>query len=296
MNACWSKRASGGTGMRGKRGKPVQPLFNRGSGQPWRWARGLVGAGLVSLGLSGCAQFWDNVTSNDFHFSSLWEKDPNPMLVLRDSKDGDKRARALRALKEPKQFGGDDKDQDAVVGILVAAAKEEKQPLCRLAAIESLGHFKDPRATQGLIDAYYKATAFQPETATVVQVAALTSLGETKNPAGVDLLAKVVRAPSPAFDVTDTEKQQEHDRRLAAAKALGNFTHYQATEALVYVLKNEKDVALRDRAHDSLVAATGKDLPDDPRLWDKELNDPLAAGKTVDQNKKFTLTGWFNKD
>ena len=74
---------------------------------------------------------------------------PNPLLVLRDSSDGDKRAKALRALREPKQYGGGDAEQEAIVSILTTAATTEKQPLCRLAAIQSLGHFKDPRAVKG---------------------------------------------------------------------------------------------------------------------------------------------------
>ena len=59
----------------------------------------------------GCASFWDDVTSRDFSFSGMFTK-PNPLLVLRDSSDGDKRAKALAALHEPKQHGGSDAEQD----------------------------------------------------------------------------------------------------------------------------------------------------------------------------------------
>src|SRR5713226_8215250 len=102
----------------------------------------------------GCAGFWDDVTSRDFTWSGMFNK-PNPLLVLRDSSDGDKRACALRALREPKQYGGSDAEQDAIVNILTTAATTEKQPLCRLAAIGALGHFKDPRSVKGLSDAFY---------------------------------------------------------------------------------------------------------------------------------------------
>ena len=78
------------------------------------WVRCLAGAALTSLGLSGCAGFWDDVTSKDFKVQAMFVT-PNPLLVLRDSTDGDKRAKALRALTEPKQNGGSDEDQDAVV-------------------------------------------------------------------------------------------------------------------------------------------------------------------------------------
>lgn len=221
------------------------------------------------LFVCGCASFWDDVTSRDFTWNSMFSK-PNPLLVLRDSSDGDRRAKALGALHEPKQYGGSDTEQDAMVNILITAATTEKQPLCRLAAIQSLGHFKDPRAVKGLTDAFYNAGAFSSETSTVIRSQALTALGNTGNPAAVELLARVVREP-PA-EGTDVEKQQTLDVRIAAARALGRFSHYQATEALVRVMQNDRDIALRDRAHESLQAATGKKLPPDGKEWEQLLH------------------------
>src|SRR5258708_21968841 len=113
----------------------------------WRMAC----AGLLIFGLCGCAGFWADVTSHDFEVSSLFVK-PNPLQVLKDSSDGDKRARALRTLREPKQYGGSDQEQDFVVNMLTTAAVAEHQYFCRLAAIQALGHFKDPRAVKGLED------------------------------------------------------------------------------------------------------------------------------------------------
>jgi HEAT repeat protein len=156
------------------------------------------------------------------------------------------------------------------VNILTTAATTEKQPLCRLAAIQALGHFKDPRVVKGLSDAFYNAGGFAPETTTVIRCQALTALGETGNPAAVELLARVVREP-PA-EGTELEKQQTLDVRIAAARALGKFSHYQATEALVRVMQNERDVALRDRAYESLQLATGKKLPPDGKEWEQLLH------------------------
>jgi HEAT repeat protein len=237
----------------------------------------------------GCANFWDDVTSRDFDFSTIFVK-PNPLLVLHDSLDGDKRARALRALHEPKQHGGTEEEQEAVLKILTTAASSEKQPLARLAAIESLGHFKDPQAVQGLTNAFYNAGSFAPETAAVIRVRALAALGQTGNPAAVELLTKVVREP-PA-EGTDLERQQTLDVRIAAAQALGHFSHYQATEALVYVLQTEKDVALRDRAHESLMAATGKKLPSDAKAWEELLHQP-GTDVAAEKAKKPTALGWM---
>jgi hypothetical protein len=220
------------------------------------------------LGLCGCANFWDDVTSRDFKVEQLWTK-PNPFVVLKDSNDGDKRARALRALHEPNQFGGTADEQEVVVKILTSSAVSGP-PLCRLAAMESLGHFKDPRAVSAIQDAYYAADQFPSDVATTIRCQALTSLGDTSNPAAIELLARVARQPATKGSLED--KQQTLDERLAATRALGHFNQYQATEALDYVLKNEKNIALQDEAHESLELATGKKVPQDPRAWDQVLH------------------------
>jgi HEAT repeat protein len=239
----------------------------------------------------GCAGLWDDITSRDFSVKA-WFVKPDPLLVLKDSHDGDKRAKALRALHEPKQFGGTDEDQDAIVKILMAAAGSEKQPLCRLAAIDVLSHFKDPRAVEGLTTAFYNASNFAPDTATVIRCQALTALGQTGNPAAVELLVKVVREP-PA-EGPETDRQQALDVRIAAARALGNFNHYQATEALVDVLKTGKDAALRDRAYDSLLASTGQKLPPDATAWEDFLHQPGGKDVAGGQGKKPKLIEWLS--
>lgn len=244
----------------------------------WRKCLAAAAAAGVGLGLSGCAGFWDEVTSRDFDYRSLYRK-PDPLVVLRDSQDGDKRAKALRALREPKQNGGSDQEQDMVVKLLTTAVVSEKHALCRLAAIQSLGRFKDPRVVPGLVEAYYRADSFTPELATVIRCQALTALGQVGHPSAVDLLARVVREPP--VEGTETEKQQTMEVRIAAARALGSFKHYQATEALLRVLQQEKDVALRDRAHESLQAVTGKKLPADYKAWEEFLHQSGADSPEI---------------
>jgi HEAT repeat protein len=258
----------------------------------------LAALGLLSFALAGCANSWDEISRHDISFSArlhnIFSPPPDPLVVLRDSRDGDDRARALRSLKEPKQNKGTDEQQDVMLKILVTSAHTDPQALCRVAAIQALSKFKDPRAVQALIDAYYKATTFEPETATVVQCTALTALGETGNAAAVDLLTRVLRAPAPAQDVAESESQQEQDRRIAAARALGHFSHYQAAEALVHVLRTDRDVALRQRAHEALVSSTGgKDLGFDPAPWEKLLNEHAWDGPMPQPTKdKISLVGW----
>jgi HEAT repeat protein len=260
---------------------------------------GLAGGLLACLAHGGCANFWDDITSNDFKFKSMFAR-TDPYAVLKDSDDGDQRARALRALKEPKQHGGSDADQEAVLNILRAAATTERQPLCRIAAITTLGRFKDPRAVDALVEAFEQAPfekapklRYPPETTNLIQTQAVTALGKTGQPAAVDLLVRVVREPRPASDVSDQEKQLHLDLHLAAVRALSNFPHYQATEALVHVLKTEKDVALRDRAHQSLQLATGKKLPPDPQTWEDLLH--ASPDQAPPRHPIQTVAGWFRR-
>lgn len=224
----------------------------------------LVPIALACPCLGGCASFWDDVTARDFDLKWYFKK-PNPLVVLRESQDGDLRRKALAALREPKQYGGTDEQQDLVVEILTTAASNERQVLCRLAAIGQLAHFKDPRAADGLKEAYYRAGSFNPDQATVLKCGALRALGETRQPVAAELLVKVLKEPP--VEGPEQDQQQKLQERLTAAKALRNFKDFQAADALVEVLRTDQDVALRDNAHDSLRFMTGKAYPPDATVW-----------------------------
>jgi len=267
----------------------------RRGGGAWRgWLPAVLAA--ASFGASGCGgTFWDTVTRRDFTMNMLFNP-PDALTVLRDSQDADDRARAMRSLREPLQNGGDQKDQDLIVKVLTTAAKSDRQVVCRMAAISSLRHFKDPRAIDGLKDAYYAAGSFSPETATILRCQSIDALGATGQPAAVELLVKVLKEPPVEGDTAD--KQQKMDERIAAARALGHFKEYQSTEALADVLKTDQDVALRNRATESLCTITGKTLPADYQPWADFLNAPgnkdaIAHGQT--ENKGIDLIGWWWK-
>jgi hypothetical protein len=66
---------------------------------------------------------------------------------------------------------------------------------------------------------------------------------------------------------TAGDKQNDLNQRIYAARALAHFRQYQAAEALVSVLRTEQDVALRDRATESLRDITGQDLPPNAQAW-----------------------------
>ncbi|HTU16697.1 MAG TPA: HEAT repeat domain-containing protein [Gemmataceae bacterium] len=234
-------------------------------------------AAAVCCSLSGCAGFWDEVTSRDFKFKDMFKPAPDPLWVLRNSDDGDKRSKALLSLKEPLQTGGTKQEQEVVVKLLIQSANSDPQPLCRLAAIATLQHFKDPRAARALLDAYDRAAYFQrdrPDAMETIQEQVIQALGVNGNPIAVDDLVKILKS-SP---VTGNDKavQNDLDQRIYAARALAHFPQYQAAEALVSVLRTEQNVALRNRAAGSLQKITGQDLPANAEAWDDFLR---KAGK-----------------
>jgi hypothetical protein len=259
----------------------------------------LLAGAMLCGGANGCLT-WDDVTSREFDWGHPFANRQPPFEVLKTSADGDKRARALRQLREPKQNGGTDADQDFTVWVLTRAACTEREALCRLAAIQTLQNFKDPRVAAGFKDpdngkeyslkeAYYRADSFNSVIATTLKCAALTSLGESGNPAAVELLVHVVNE----LHIEEPEKERRKmEERIAAARALGHFKQYQATESLVAVLRNEGNPALRNRAHESLQEATGKDLPPDATAWANYLHQtPNQVPSNEDHPGKKILDG-----
>jgi HEAT repeat protein len=267
----------------------------------------LAGAAACVVGLTGCAGTYDLITSQRFKdrpFHTLFVTE-DPMEVLEKSQDGDARVRAMRNLREPNENGGTAAQQDRAVAILQEAATLDQRPLVRLAAVEALSRFKDPRVGPILVASYHSVTQpaarepeiataaalsgvkgalthFTPDTITNIQCLALESLGRHRGPDGLQLLVQaaatpVERKPKPGgvepagLFSPDADFGTGIDRidvRLAAIRALGSYEKDPtAIRALVTILKTDKDVAVRGRAHDSLMAITGHDLPPDGNAW-----------------------------
>ncbi len=241
---------------------------------------GAVALAVGFLGLSGCAQFWDDILYKPFSFKRVFCKDPDPMLVLHESNNPNDRARALRRLQEPKQHGGSEEDQKLVLGILSTAATSDIHAYSRLCAIAALSHFKDPEAVKILQAAYFAGNKLDSaEQRQEIECAALKSLGDTKNADAVPILVLALKQPPPP----PTERQdlavqlRSRQLRLTAARALGNFNDRRANDALLDVLHEEKDVAMLDGARDALCQATGRKYPVDYSIWDQYLNHPEKA-------------------
>jgi hypothetical protein len=260
------------------------PALVRFAGRLCRWACAtlLVGPAV------GCSQLWDDLTAQSpeggfgnnmaYRYHLLFHR-PEPLQVLAESQDGDMRRRALMSLRESK----DPKEQDMLLNLLAAAAKTERDTVCRLAAVEKLGEFNDPRATAALTEAFYAPANFG-ERNPVVRMGVLRSLGQRKDPAAVQLLTEAV-ARDPSMDV-----------RIAAAEALGHFPNASAAGTLVRVLREEKDVALRYQASQSLTKITGKELPARADEWDSYLRTATRPDGSIarsEANPLIKLASWW---
>jgi HEAT repeat protein len=259
---------------------------------PGRYVCRLAVLLVALLGQTGCTG-WDEFSWRQMNFDVF--RDPkDPLDVIAHSTDGGARRRAILCVKEPLGTGGDQKDQDAVFTVLRYIAASDTQAPCRMAAIETLRKFKDPRTVEALKDAYYRAGSLTPESATVVRMLALHAMGDTGNPAAIETLVRVVREPP--TDGPDMDRQQKLNEKAAAARALSKFKEPQAIGALVEVLRTEDDIALRSRAQLSLVEATGKDLPADAQAWSEYLNNSGAGTSVASESslgdKLLQLTGW----
>ncbi len=293
MAAEKSKRERGETVQPRQQCRTINASPQRQQGTPLLALRaGILCSALAACAAGGCAGFWDDITSRDFKFKDMFKPAPDPRWVVRNSTDGDKKSKALRSLKEPLQNGGSQQEQDVIVNLLVQSAVSDSQPLCRLAAISTLQHFKDPRVAQALMDAYERASYFQrdrPDAMETIQEQALQALGVNGNPVAVDLLVRVLKTPP--LTGTAGDKLNDLNQRIYAARALAHFPQYQAAEALVSVLRTEQDVALRDRATESLREITGQNLPGDAQVWADFLH---KSGKEALAKKETGLKSFLH--
>lgn len=235
----------------------------------WRELRRVAGLALVAGALGGCGHFYDSMTAKSpegdmgsnvlFKFKMLMDR-RDPLVVLAESQDGDLRRRAYLQV----ELDGDAQRKETVAALLIEGAKTEKDTICRLAAIERLPELKDPRATQALVDAFYAPNNFGDKNP-VVRVAAVNSLARTNDQLAHKTLSEAL-ARDPSIEV-----------RIAAAKGLGGVPNAQATQALVRVLREEKDVNLRFHATTSLQQITGKDLPASAPEWEQYLQTRPAS-------------------
>jgi hypothetical protein len=250
----------------------------------------MLGLSCLLLTTVGCANFWDEALSHerDWAYATGYGK-PDPLRVIEKNADrtanadGLRRAQALAELKEPLQHGGTAKDQEFYLKILGESAKDDSEPLCRLCAIRALGKFKDARAARILEEVYQQPKLpFTHANNSTIRKEALEALENTHDPDAWRLLKNVARQPGPPANADLTDRQQTQDEKLVAIRALGKYKQQECVDALTYVLRTEKDVALRDRALNSLQDATGKRWPNSYDAWQRDDVRPLPGDPNGD--------------
>ncbi len=279
----------------------------------YRFRLGAVAIVCSVSSLTGCVNTWDTLTSRKFRqdpFATMFRPE-DPMTVLRTSPEGDERAKAMRRLKEPIADGKPESEQDEAIGFLSTAATSDPSPVVRVAAIEALGRFQDPRALEILTASYYQATGtagngkpapvteasiqrvlasggripvtnfdrnsllgptgFPSDVISTIRCRAIASLSKNGNSTAVPVLMRIA-------DGTD-DSDPDRDTRLAAVRGLKTIRTEDSVAALAKVLSAEKgkDSALAGRAHEGLMDLTGRDLPADPEAWDSLVKSGTAT-------------------
>jgi HEAT repeats/PBS lyase HEAT-like repeat len=253
----------------------------------------------------GCAGTWDKISSRRFRekpIGTLWDN-RDPLTVMRDNPEGDERAAAMRKLKEPAANGRSAQEQDEALKLLTDAALNDTSPVVRVAAIDGLGRFRDPRVVKSLTAAYYQSTGtttpaaanspiqqagaritaadryslngptgFAPEITSLLRSRVVESLSNTGSSEAIPMLAQIATG-------SDKTLEGDRDTRLAAVRGLQTMRSPESVQALSKVLTIEKtrDPAMAGRAHEGLVALTGQSLPDDPQKWDQYVRSGTAV-------------------
>ena len=267
-------------------------------------SRRVVAGIVVATALcGGCAKQWDVMTGKRFRKDPFGEPfrsvDPAAVITEPHTLDADQRAAAMRKLPDAKVA-----DEAALLKTLETSAVQDDHGVCRMAAIEALSNVESPQAESALLQAYAVAdketgsvsdqkagavfaslnknsgSTLAPEQVTQIQIRALEALGKLRSTQGLELILKAAKPPEKPAPKTDRDRfdlgqnevpgLSETDLRLAALRALANYKgEMRAVALLIDTLKTDRDVAVRGRAHATLKAITGQNLPPDAAAWEQ---------------------------
>lgn len=261
---------------------------------------------LGSLSASGCASSWETLSSRRFRespYNTLF-KSEDPLQVLRTNPDGEARARAMRKLQEPLAAGHSTLEQNEVMEMLTKDATTDPSPWVRMAAIDTLGRFKDPRGVEVLVTAYHRATGrddpqppppvqqvgagrgaplrdrgllgdrlglhgpqgFPADQVANIRGQVLEALAKSGQPRAIEFVTRVATGEEAPTEVDPLARDFVRQRAVAS---LGRVRQKDSVVALTKVLSaaHGKDIALAQMAHRELVDLTGQRLEEDPAKW-----------------------------
>ncbi len=244
-------------------------------------ALALSSALLAGLSATGCKGFIEDQKE----FWSDWYHKPDPWTEVKNTANSpDRRARYVALLQEPAQHGGTAVQQEEVFGMLAVMAKSDPAPICRMQAIAKLSEFKDQRRVRALQEAYDNAKTSNLEVNSQIRQIALKGLGESRDPEAQKLLLDVGRAYAAGENVFDHQLTLEE--RLTAVRGLANYRGRVVNEALMQIVRNPReDIALRDRAFQSLRSVTGRtELPNDTKAWEQVMNTTPDAAAPLEKS------------
>lgn len=247
-----------------------------------------VGSMVVVVSLCGCTPLpsWDDLTSRELGVKALWTPPPPPLTVIEKSTDGYARAKALNKLDESSSKG----DLEKNLQILQSSAVNDRDPLCRIAALRTLGRYKEPRAGKILMDVYLSNPGMSAENNAFIRQQALTSLQAQSPAEAKKLFIDAARQPGGSLTgAAQRDRMEVLDERLTAIRALGKYPQPDAVETLVKLLETEKDTAIRKCAHESLKESTQKDIAEDGKAW----REYVATGKVTARQTPSMLAGFM---
>ena len=159
---------------------------------------------------------------------------------------------------------GSYEQKEAAAEKLFQTLHQDKILLLRLHAVKLLGQLDSPKAIETLKSASRDA---MPD----VRIASIQSWSRMPSEVAVPQLQDII--------LSDTNI----DVRLAATRALSNFTGSQTVQALASAL-NDSDPAIQVRATESLAAVTGESIGRDVSAWqDYVARSFSGTGESIDR-------------
>lgn len=191
----------------------------------------------LPLLLAGCAQTWEAVSSQRFREAPLTTlkhlirpEDPVTVLLADPPRSGDEQAAAWQRLTAERFQQCAPEEQVRLWHMLEHAATRDSSPVVRMAAIQALGRFPDPRVVGVLIAAYLRADGYS-------EGSLVSSLSTGERVAGTEPSAGrwPTRAAAEALPLSGPRGYPPEWTTAIRCRALEALGHTQTVEAVRFL-------------------------------------------------------------